>query len=86
MFPAFYKYLSFLKYCGLPAMSQFAPKMTTIYSTITLVNGNFYAASEQQWRKRGGVQILPLHITDFCFVSSCDLPTAAAFAEKLLEV
>ena len=27
--------------------------MPNIYSTITLVNGNFYAASEQQWRKRG---------------------------------
>jgi hypothetical protein len=27
--------------------------MSNIYSTITLVNGNFYAASEQQWRKRG---------------------------------
>ena len=36
--------------------------------------------------KGGGVQILPLRITDFCFVSSCDLPTAAAFAQKLPEV
>ena len=27
--------------------------MPNIYSTITLVNGNFYAASEQQWRKMG---------------------------------
>jgi hypothetical protein len=39
--------------CGLPATSKFAPKMPNIYSTITLMNGNFYAASEQQWRKRG---------------------------------
>ena len=60
--------------------------MPNIYSTITLVNGNFYAASEQQWRK-GGCKFpaLPLRITDF-FVSSCDLPTAAAFVQKLPEV
>ena len=39
--------------CGLPATSKFAPKMPNIYSTITLVNGNFYAATVQQWRKMG---------------------------------
>ena len=39
--------------CGLPATSKFAPKMPNIYSTITLVNENFYATSEEQWRKKG---------------------------------
>ena len=45
--------------CGLSATSKFAPKMPNIYSTITLVNGNFYAASGQQWRKGGGCKFSP---------------------------
>ena len=60
--------------------------MPNIYSTITLVNGNFYAASEQQWRKGGANSPPSHHWFLFCFkLWPTDTPTAAAFAQNYLK-
>ena len=67
IFPAFYKYLSFFQLwlaCDIKIRSENAQHLQYNYLG---ENGNFYAASEQQWRKRGANSPPPHHWFLFCF-------------------
>ena len=84
IFLAFYKYLSFFQLwlaCDIKIRSENAQHLQYNYlGEWELLSSQWTTVAEK------GVQILPLRITDFCFVSSCDLPTVAAFVQKLPEV